>query len=220
MKKRKKVSSVKKSKEAEAVLKVREGSLIKITNRELRDLLNYGRTSEGTDINPYNRIMSSYDISPRVMNKCQHLTGKVQVAVENLETCRTKLIEGFCKKDKKGEPIKIPDENEVMRRTVKHFAELAENAGDLNLDDLFSLKSKEESKKRIMDDLPPHFYRYEFDDEEKEKFEKALKELLDQEVEFDELKKIVVIDGDLPERFLNAYERHLLSFLFEFDDLE
>jgi len=52
-------------------------------------------------------------------------------------------------------------------------------------------------------------------------FEDAFQEVLGQKADFGGMRKIVVTKDDIPDhKFFNAFERAILSPLFEFDDLK
>lgn len=203
--------------------KVREGSPVKVTNSELRDIVNYGGIPDEDSKfvpNPYSRLMSSYEISPRLMNRCQHLVHKVKKAVGDLEENRKKLLDKYCERDKKEELVMLPNEGEVDIRLVKHFAKLAEADKDTNVTNIVLKKDTDKVREQIIKSLPPAFWSYTFEAGKEEEFNDALNKLLAEDVTWEAQKKIVIVAEDLPDQFLNAFERSLLTPLFEFDDLE
>lgn len=199
---------------------VKESGVIDITNLQLRDIVSYRSTEEDPLLNPYNRIMSSYEISPRLMNRCQYLATKIRMAVDNLEENRKKLLEKYCDRDDKGSPVMLPDENEVELRVVKHFSELAKMDENTNVTNSVTARDVEDVRKQILKNLPPLYWRYSFKDGEEVKFASDLNKLMEEKAMLDDVKKVSVSDKDLPDKFLNSYERSLLAPLFEFDDLE
>lgn len=201
---------------------VKEGGPVEITNVVLRDIMNYGGVPDGDsqfEFNPYRRLMGSYKISPRLMNKCQPLVQKVKTAVEGMEENRKKLLENFCERDKEDKPVMLPNENEVEVRLVAHFAKVSEADKGTNVTNLILKKDIDKIRERITKSLPSVFWTYTFEAGKEEEFNKALTELLAEDVPWEGQKKIVVVSGDLPDQFFNVFERGLLAPLFEFNDL-
>jgi len=214
MKKPKKVTKL--SDERRKRQKVREGSPVDITNRQLRDILNYGTDRNS---NPYHRIMSSREISPRLLALCEQLIPRVTQAQDILNTTRKKLIERYSRLDGKKQPIMLPNELIVEQQLVEHFSKLAANDKTNNVAKLIQKEEVDKAREEIVARLPRDFWRY--DVENQFELDDAFEEVLNQKADFGEMKKIVITKDDIPRpTFFNAFERAILSPLFEFDDLE
>ena len=215
MSKVKKVAQISEQRQKRA--EIREGEPAHLTYRELRDMLNFG-DPRSPDSNPYTKLGSSRQISPRLMMKTLELVPKIVGSREILEKFRTELLEKHSHKGNSGRPVMIPNEIVVEQRIVEHFNRLAEKDKTNNVARLIEREQLDKVRKEIEANLPLKFKRYDIID--MQAFEDDFEEALDQLVDLGGMKKIVVTNGDLPDyKFLNAFERNILGGLFEFDDL-
>jgi len=196
---------------------VREGAPADVTNQQLWDILNYG-TPNIPDSNPYHKIMSSREISPRLLALCEQLIPKVRVAQEVLNATKKRLAEAHSRLDGDKKPIMLPNEQIVEEQIVEHFSKL-ENNDKSNVTRVIQRDEMEKVRKDVEARLPRKFWRYDIIDQVT--FEDAFQEVLGQKADFGGMRKIVVTKDDIPDhKFFNAFERAILSPLFEFDDLK
>lgn len=201
-------------------LEPKNEKIFDLTFRRLREILSTGNPQDLMS-NPYSRLMSSYDISPRAMITLQSLALKVTEIANILEEVRKKLLQKYAKKDENNKPILIPPREEVTRRLKIHLEEARKNTVvDLSAEKLRA----EELQKEIEKNIPRTLWKYNFEPSKEQEFNEAFQKSLDEKIKLDGGRPIIY-DTDLPKQtdqdntkmpFLNTFEMVLLSPLIDF----